>query len=770
MLDTPTNDGLTEHESNRELTTPSQNDSLYGQEFGNELQTETPARLNHTSIASPTQGVHQDLLTRYNHLRDHTEELVSKLEIEDMVVQSMSDASPTAWHLAHTTWFFETFVLLPYKANYHLFDPSIAYLFNSYHETLGPRHPRARRGLITRPSVKAIMAYRQYVDAHMRELLCTERTANPKAVVELGIAHEEQHQELLLMDILHLFAQSPSKPVYDEHGDAEQSLLPSKFISIAGGLISIGTTDSDFHFDNEGPAHKVWIEPYEISDQLVTNGEWLEFMRADGYRRVELWLADGWAINQVEGWEAPMYWEHHVDGWYQMTLRGLLPIDEDAAVGHISYYEASAYALWREMRLPTEAEWEHAAKKGLLRQVDNVGWQWTQSAYHPYPGFRAADNAIGEYNGKFMVGQMVLRGGAHATPSKHTRLSYRNFYRPEQRWMFSGVRLAKDSCSLADSPEKNTTQFARDLISGLSGQPKVTSPKYFYDARGSELFEAICRTPEYYPTRTEMMLLRQSVAQIVADIPMHSVLVEFGSGASEKTRLILDAAPQLSSYIPIDVSDGALSKATIRLREDYPNLHISPLVEDFTKDIQLPLSTTGKPIVAFFPGSTIGNFTPEEACNLLVLWRERLGHLGHEVQLIIGIDMVKDEGTLLAAYDDAQGVTAEFNKNLLLRANRELAADFDIDRFYHRAIWNASEQRIEMHLVSCVDQVVTIGGYRFSFHKGEFIHTENSHKFTDGSFRRLCEQAGWSVSNHWISSPISFSIYQLRTLSPSQDK
>ena len=374
------------------------------------------------------------LLERYRALREASEALAGRLSPEDQQAQSMPDASPVKWHLAHTAWFFETFLLAPRLAGYRLFDDAFGYLFNSYYEAAGERHPRAERGLITRPGVAEVLAWRAHVDAAMQRLL-PELDEAGRALVELGIAHEEQHQELILMDALHLFSRSPLKPAFfaeaSEKADDPGSLTWSDF---DGGVVEVGHGGEGFAFDNEQPRHQVLLQPYRMAERLVTNAEWLAFVEDGGYRRPELWLSDGWASVQAEGWTAPLYWEQGV----AMTLRGLQPVDPNAPVAHVSYYEADAYAAWAEARLPTEAEWEQAPIFGEL-------WQWTRSAYLPHPGFRPGPGAVGEYNGKFMVGQMVLKGGAFATPPGHVRASYRNFFYPQQRWMFSGVRLAADA-------------------------------------------------------------------------------------------------------------------------------------------------------------------------------------------------------------------------------------------------------------------------------------------------------------------------------------
>ena len=700
-----------------------------------------------------------DLLSRYRQVRAHTVDLAGPLSAEDQTVQSMPDASPVKWHQAHTSWFFETFLLTPFLADYQPFDPLFGYLFNSYYETVGPRRPRPQRGLVTRPSLGRVRAYRDHVDEAMAALLQGELTPDVAALVDLGLAHEEQHQELILMDVLHLFAQMPGHPAYRNdapapHADPD----PMGFVPFEGGMVRLGHDGEGFAFDNEQPAHDVLLAPFALADRLVTNAEWIAFLEDGGYRRADLWLSDGWAQVKAEDWTSPIYWREGEDGaWSEMTLAGLVPLDPNAPVSHVSFYEADAYARWAGCRLPTEAEWERAALAGAqLGQMRDVLWQWTASAYSPYPGFAPGAGAVGEYNGKFMINQMVLRGGCTATPAGHCRPTYRNFFYPHQRWQFSGVRLARDGGRAKADP---ASEFRRDVVAGLSAQLKRLPSKYFYDERGSMLFEAICELPEYYPTRQELGLLEQAAPEIAKYISPRAALIEFGSGASVKTKLILNAASQVEVYIPMDISEDALEPAAAAIRWAYPDLVVAPLVGDFTRPIHLPPQANGRPRTGFFPGSTIGNFTPTDAVAFLKTARRLLGE---GAQFIVGADLVKDEAVLVAAYDDARGVTADFNLNLLKRVNRELDGDIDLDAFSHRAVWNGRESRMEMHLVSNIGQTFRAAGRTFGMAAGETIHTENSYKYTLGSFRTIASQAGWRIGARWISPDPAFAVFLLQ--------
>jgi ergothioneine biosynthesis protein EgtB len=382
----------------------------------------------------------------FRSVRAETERRAAVLSAEDQVIQSMADASPTKWHRAHATWFFEQFLLKAHASGYRAFDERFAFLFNSYYVAAGPRHARPERGLITRPDVAEVAAYRAHVDRAVEALItdADDKTLDESIanVLEIGLNHEQQHQELMLTDILHAFAQNPTHPVYDAAWQPPAPSGKSGFVTLPGGIYMVGHSDGDFCFDNEQPAHQVLVRDVSIARHLVTNGEWLAFIADGGYRTPSLWLSDGWSTVEASGWDAPGYWRETGGEWHAMTLGGLRRIDPAQPVMHVSYYEADAFARWAGKHLPSEFEWEAAARVGLLADAEGVVWQWTRSAYSPYPAYRAAEGALGEYNGKFMINQIVLRGSSLATPDGHARVSYRNFFHPPARWQFSGLRLA----------------------------------------------------------------------------------------------------------------------------------------------------------------------------------------------------------------------------------------------------------------------------------------------------------------------------------------
>lgn len=388
-----------------------------------------------------------DMGARFRAIRARTNALAAPLSPEDCQIQSMPDASPTKWHLAHTSWFFETFILKPLLPGYSEFDPAYAVLFNSYYVGVGARHPRPQRGLLSRPGLADIMAYRTHVDAAIETYL--DRVGGSVSdLFELGLQHEQQHQELILMDALHALSCNPLEPAYWTSRSANDRPVvggSDDWLDAPGGLVSIGHDGQGFAFDNEGPVHRAWVEPFRIATRLVTNGTYIAFIEDGGYSRPQLWLSDGWDAVQAQGWTAPLYWDHDELGWTRFSLAGRQPVNLTEPVTHISYYEADAFARWAGSRLPTEQEWEVAASALAIEQVEGSAWQWTRSPYVPYPGFAAAEGPVGEYNGKFMANQMVLRGGSSATPDGHTRITYRNFFPPTARWAFSGVRLARDA-------------------------------------------------------------------------------------------------------------------------------------------------------------------------------------------------------------------------------------------------------------------------------------------------------------------------------------
>jgi ergothioneine biosynthesis protein EgtB len=397
-------------------------------------------------LFSESAGLGESLAEAFLAVRNETERRAAALSPEDQLIQSMPDASPAKWHRAHTTWFFEQFLLGEHSAGYSPYHPDYAFLFNSYYVSAGPRHARHRRGDLTRPSADEITAYRRHVDAAVvkffREAPFEKLTAIAP-LVEVGLNHEQQHQELMWTDILHAFAQNPLCPAYDPAWRFPAAMgVGEEWIDLNEGIHSIGHAGDSFHFDNEKPAHRALVGPVRLARNLVTNAEWLAFMADGGYTTPMLWLMDGFAAATAEQWQAPGHWRE-IDGqWHVMTLAGLKPVDPKSPVCHVSYYEADAFARWRGKHLPTEMEWEVASRASLLNDAFGIVWQWTRSAYAPYPGYRAAEGALGEYNGKFMVNQLVLRGSSLATPEGHSRVTYRNFFYPHHRWQFTGLRLA----------------------------------------------------------------------------------------------------------------------------------------------------------------------------------------------------------------------------------------------------------------------------------------------------------------------------------------
>ena len=770
-----------------------------------------------------------------------TEHLVATLAPEDQVVQSMPDVSPTKWHRAHTTWFFETFVLGPHLPGYQPVHPTYDYLFNSYYEQVGDRHPRAERGLISRPTCDEVAEYRAAVDRSLHELLDDADDAllaDVTPLLEIGTHHEQQHQELLLMDIKHVFSVNPLRPVF-RFGTAALSgpgTAPLGWVDVdPGGLSLVGADGDGFSFDSEGPRHRALVEPFRLADRLVTEGEWLAFVEDGGYERAELWLSEGWATVQAQGWEAPLYWDRGTDGWTVFTLGGTRPLLDATPVVHVSFFEADAYARWAGRRLPTEDEWEVAAESvaaddlpndlavgtlhprpapphapGRASQLFGDGWEWTASAYRPYPRFAPPPGAIGEYNGKFMSGQMVLRGGAAVTPAGHTRPTYRNFFPPSARWAFSTVRLADDvdgpgreaarawSTAVVDTPtavsgaspsavgpepvagdgprivptvdvhlhpEDLAEALRADVTAGLGAEAASLPPKWFYDDRGSVLFDQITRLDAYYPTRREREILEREAGAIAAASGADT-LVELGSGTSDKTRLLLDAftrTGQLRRFVPFDVSEGILRWSAAAIGDRYPGLAVHGVVGDFDRHLgELPRG--GRRMVVFL-GGTVGNYRPAARAALLA---DLADSLDPGDSLLLGTDLVKDPSRLVLAYDDPAGVTAEFDRNVLRVLARELGAELDPEGWAHEARWNAEDEWIEMHLRAVGAQRITVPslGIDRAFADGETIHTEISAKFRRPRVERELAAAGLDLVHWWTDEAGDFAL-SLATKLPS---
>jgi len=787
---------------------------------------------------------------RFISVRELSERLVAPLRPEDTVIQSMPEASPSKWHLAHTTWFFENFILAAFLPSYQVFNPAFHYLFNSYYKGAGEQFPRDKRGQISRPTLKETLDYRAYVNKAILAIITRaephEKWSEIAPLIDLGCHHEEQHQELLLSDIKHALYQNPQMPAYrSRRTPGRGKVFEMTWHEFAEGVFEIGHRGGRFGFDCEGPRHKVFLNSFALASRLVTNREYLRFIRDGGYEKPEYWLSDGWDIARKHHWQAPLYWQQENNAWKVFTLFGLEPLGPNEPVCHLSYYEADAYARWAGARLPTEAELEVAAlafpdtehvnnlqsdrlqpapgeRTETVTQLFGDAWEWTSSAYAPYPGYKTPEGTIGEYNGKFMSGQYVLRGGSCVTPRRHVRASYRNFFYPDARWQFTGLRLAQStgeppppppptdepepkaetklttgstpvadqtpptgdqpdadgdmdsiiSDQNADAPptqqkadlidlKPEVETFENGVLQGLGAGPKYLSSKWLYDANGSELFHDITQLAEYYPTEAEKGILRRRIRSLSSRLADKVQLVEFGCGSSEKVRILLNGLPQIDAYVPIDISRDMLIETGDDIATHYPHVHVTAICADYSKPLELPPPSVegegGR--LGFFPGSTIGNLSPEEASKFL---KQVSKILGSGAGFLIGVDTKKDPAIIEAAYNDAKGVTAKFNLNILERINRELDGNFKLDQFEHLAFYNEEEGRVEMHLASRRNQRVSVMGESFQFSEGETIHTENSYKYEVQEFQQLVRDTGLEPIACWEDREGLFSMHYLR--------
>ncbi|MCB2113623.1 MAG: ergothioneine biosynthesis protein EgtB [Parvularculaceae bacterium] len=747
------------------------------------------AKRQHPPVADRT-----SLRNRFARVREATRKLVEPLSDEDCALQSMPDASPVKWHLAHTTWFFETFVLSDIETH-EPEDTRYAYLFNSYYNAVGAQYSRSDRGKISRPSLKEIASYRENTEHALLEKFDT-LSREALRLVELGINHEQQHQELILTDIKHLFSFNPLWPKYRERWPlGGVNTRDAGWRRFERGAFEVGADGASFHFDNEAPRHAALVADFELATHPVTNAQFLEFIEDGGYQRAELWLDAGWrAVNSL-GWKAPLYWRMADSHWRCFTLHGDAPIDPNAPVCHISFYEAEAFARWAQARLPSEFEWEIASRRvgragnfleseiyhptapksrsadRELAQMFGDVWEWTRSDYAPYPGYRPAAGAVGEYNGKFMSGQYVLKGGSCATPENHIRPSYRNFFPPESRWQFSGLRLARDAGSVERFSRPKTLAAPRfhnvARPAGISAREEISrgllednariSPKFFYDLVGSQLFETITRLPEYYIPRAEAAIFDTN-AEKMGDAIREALgeafqIVDLGAGNCEKAeRLIPFFKP--SRYVAVDISAEFLKSAITRLVERFPEIPMAGVGMDFSEELALPADLGDLPTLIFYPGSSLGNF--ERAKAQMLLQSARAIH--DRSAILLGVDLVKDVATLEAAYDDAAGVTAAFNRNVLTHVNKLIGADFDPAKWRHVAFFNSGQSRIEMHLEAIAAQAVAWEGGRRRFEKGERILTEYSHKWRGEALEGMLADAGFSLSNIWTDDEGRFAV------------
>ena len=760
--------------------------SLMADQSGSKGVLQSPA--GKVDKATSPQAHYPGLAERFRAVREGSLRLAKPLSAEDCGAQSMPDASPVKWHLAHSSWFFETFLLEPHLPGYSPFNPAFRLLFNSYYNGVGAQFSRPDRGLLTRPTLAEVFAWRRHVEEGMEQLFAVDLHPALAKLVEIGLAHEEQHQELILTDVKHLLSRNPLLPAYAGRWPLSTiAEMPRSWVPFPGGLHRIGHTGAGFSFDNEHPPHRVWLEPFELASHPVTNQDWIGFIADGGYKRPELWLAAGWDVARAHSWEAPLYWHRADGGWRCFTLHGDAPVDPHAPVTHISFYEAEAFARWAGARLPTEAEWEvasagvpvsgnfadsgafhptaaaKAAPDGTLAKLFGDVWEWTRSAYEPYPGYSPAEGSIGEYNGKFMVGQQVLRGGSCATPAGHIRPTYRNFFPPETRWQFSGLRLARDCAQRKTSPTsplmRQLSAPAGDQASALAAGLLAASPHiasgHFYDTLGSRLFEAITELPEYGLTRAEAGIFQDHAVAMAGVIRQRLgadfQMVDLGAGNCAKAEAFLPIFKP-SRYIAVDIAVDFLEASVLRVQQGWSG-DVVGLGMDFADGFALPDDLADRPTLFFYPGSSIGNFAPDAARAFLA----RLAFTP-DAAILIGADLVKAKASLEAAYDDATGVTAAFNRNILSNVNRILGSNFQPARWRHIALYDEAAARIEMHLEAIWDMTVTWPGGRRDFTAGERIRTEISTKWTTDGLCTLLSEAGFESPTLWTDEPPSFAV------------
>ena len=758
-----------------------------------------------------------DRLHPYGAVRAATEALCSGLPAEDLVVQSMPDASPLKWHLAHTSWFFENFVLAG-DGRYRPFHPRFNFLFNSYYEAVGERWQRAERGVLSRPTVDEVRAYRRHVDGHLRELL-PRVNETMAGVIELGLHHEEQHQELILTDVKHMLSLNPLEPIYRDTPRATALETgeppPLHFIGFDEGIRECGFDGDGFAFDNERPRHRQLQPAFAIASRLTSAGEFLDFIADGGYTRPELWLSDGWAAVQQHGWRAPLYWRrgdgngsdpnsdpNSDDDWHCFTLGGWRRVARGEPVCHVSYLRSrrlralgrrppadgarvgdglgARVARQRQLRRERPLSSRDRARRRPCADVRR-GVAVDRQRLLALPRLsRAARRARRIQRQVHVQPAGAARRLVRHAPTTHARhlpqlLPCRRplaIFGPsagERRDMMNLARTTLPSrFTLIDADrEARVSDFADEVRDGLSARRKRLSCRHLYDAAGSQLFEEICALPEYYLTRAELSILRAHAGEIAQLCDRDTALVELGSGSSTKTRTLIEALLERHGrlrYVPIDISRSMLADSSRALLDDYPALEIVGVAAEYRAGLELLRDQRDQAKLILWLGSNVGNFQRGEAARFL---RSLRATMGARDRLLVGIDLRKAASVLEPAYDDAAGVTARFNLNLLARINRELDGEFDLSKFTHQARWNDHLGRMEMHLVSRAKQRVSIGalGLQVQFADGERIHTECSYKYSPRQIDRLASDAGLVIERRWLDDKKQFSVNLMAPLS-----